>query len=98
MVLQGGKEAPNGRFPYLFSLRSSMGVHKCGAVLVHPRFCLTSAHCVHPKVRGSVKLNALLAIGAHDSTADDRTPGVQVGSVRFFAQTIPRISPNLLHD
>lgn len=44
----GGTEAKFGQFPWEVSLRRIVGFissHRCGAVLVHPRWVLTAAHC-----------------------------------------------------
>ena len=44
-VIIGGEEAESGAWPWMASLGIE-GTHVCGAVLIHPRFLLTAAHCL----------------------------------------------------
>ncbi|KAG7671257.1 putative Mite allergen Eur m 3 [Nannochloris sp. 'desiccata'] len=42
----GGQQAPEGRFPYVVSLRDNKnGDHFCGGTLIRPDVILTAAHC-----------------------------------------------------
>ncbi|XP_041471500.1 serine proteinase stubble-like [Lytechinus variegatus] len=41
----GGTLAPNGKWPWMGSLRSGRS-HQCGAVLIHQEWAITAAHCV----------------------------------------------------
>ncbi|KAJ6669201.1 hypothetical protein lerEdw1_008010 [Lerista edwardsae] len=49
----GGKMGRKGDSPWQVMLSSEMGRFKCGAVLIHPSWVLTAAHCVvgHNRVR-----------------------------------------------
>nr|XP_012225381.1 PREDICTED: chymotrypsin-1-like [Linepithema humile] len=41
----GGRDAPNGKYPYQISLRY-FGSHSCGGSILNARNVLTAAHCV----------------------------------------------------
>lgn len=78
LCLQGGEDAPKGRFPYIGSLKNDINQHLCGAVLINERFALTGGHCVHPNYQLSAKLNAHITIGLYDSTDDGDAAGIEV--------------------
>lgn len=78
MVVQGGEDSAEGRFPYMSSLKNGSGKHQCGAVLIHPKWALTAGHCVHPNYQTDDGPNEFLTIGAYRSTDDDSVPGVEV--------------------
>lgn len=91
-TVKGGDSAPEGRYPYMLSLRRSDSSHVCGAVLVHREFALTAAHCVQPGFPNSVNLNGLVAIGAYERGDDYTIKGVQVCLLSSCGAAHKRIS------
>ncbi|XP_075928062.1 LOW QUALITY PROTEIN: uncharacterized protein LOC116952297 [Petromyzon marinus] len=65
----GGEEVRPNSWPWTASLRL-LGDHACGAVLVHPQWLLTAAHCFR-NVRYPLYWEALL--GDHDRTQQEPT-------------------------
>ncbi|GMH45155.1 hypothetical protein BSKO_13112 [Bryopsis sp. KO-2023] len=65
----GGSDAPKGRYPYLVSIQDEFGAHRCTAVLIHPFWVMSAAHCMIE--------NPEFHIGAHalDDTSSD---GVEI--------------------
>lgn len=90
--LQGGENAPKGRFPYICSLKNDVKQHLCGAVLVNERFALTGGHCVHPSYQLSGKLNAHITVGLYTSTDDEDVEGVEVWSlIKTLVETVQMV-------
>eukprot|EP00210_Caulerpa_lentillifera_P005401 g5163.t1 len=47
---KGGKDAPEGRYPYMCSLRETTdGSHRCGGFLIEENWMMTAAHCLESK-------------------------------------------------
>ncbi|CAD7696396.1 unnamed protein product [Ostreobium quekettii] len=82
--IAGGHDAPEGRFPYMVSLRTHEDEHTCGGILIHERFVLTAAHCVDEN-SGVAGRNRLAHIGAY-GIDDNEDQGVQ--TVRIDKTTI----------
>lgn len=71
---QGGIKAPQHRFPYMVSIKTSEGhIHKCGGILIDPKWILTAAHC-----NEEIGDHPFVHIGAYMANDSHLTPGVQV--------------------
>ncbi|XP_078712377.1 ovochymase-2-like [Lampetra fluviatilis] len=79
----GGEEVRPHSWPWTASLRL-LGDHACGAVLVHPQWLLTAAHCFR-NVRYPLYWEALL--GDHDRTQQEPTEQVCEGGGTAYAQS-----------
>lgn len=68
----GGSEAPRGKYPWMVSLArrnvsDNYQAHYCGAVLIHPHWVLTAAHCVDTRRPDSLEV----VVGAHNLQTDE---------------------------
>lgn len=73
-LIQGGRQAPQGRFPYMVSIKTvTTRIHKCGGVLIDPQYVLTAAHCI-----AHVGDFPLIHIGPYGINEDESAPAVEV--------------------
>ena len=73
-------ESSSGRFPYVCSLRKrGSHAHVCGAALFRRGWVLAAAHCVDPRVSGSVGLTPIVDCGTHGLTDGEQD---KVSSIR----------------
>ena len=52
----GGTAVPDGKYPFMTSLRSRFGSHFCGGTLIKANWVLTASHCVSGKNAKSVNV------------------------------------------
>jgi secreted trypsin-like serine protease len=78
MMIVGGKEAPEGKFPYQVRLYSSMEDEKghCGGSIIDPQWILTAGHCVVADNEAETPLQPVEAVfvgyGSTDRTKTER--------------------------
>jgi len=53
----GGKDAPNGKYPYQVSLQHAIG-HFCGGSILNDKWILTAAHCIKGHMSSLIKVLA----------------------------------------
>lgn len=74
----GGMKAPEERFHWMVSLRDSVQMHSCSAVLIDPLHILTAAHCVDKQSK--LGNNAVAYVSAYGF--DDNKQGSKVQVLR----------------
>ena len=52
----GGTSVPDGKYPFMTSLRNRWGSHFCGGTLIQAKWVLTASHCVSGKSAKSVSV------------------------------------------
>ncbi|CAD7698874.1 unnamed protein product [Ostreobium quekettii] len=79
------EEAPEGRFPWIVSIRNPVRLHRCVGILVSRRFVLTAAHCID-----DIGKNAIVHIGPYRLNDAEE----QLGSPRVMRALTTFVHPN----
>lgn len=59
--IQGGSNAPAGRFPFMAGLRNTRNVFYCGAAIVNNRWVVSAAHCTEGVANNGLRI----IVGSH---------------------------------